>query len=140
MRIVSRVFRYDSAARLSWVSDSSQTNFTAAAAWSGESQRPSYRRVRTVPAQSSTFSEASARPAGKEPAQKPSEMKGHLSRHRRGLPDLGRILADGPIRGEFPHLRDVQDRHPRPLVLVEERLAHARLAVEIRLEIREEQI
>ncbi len=46
----------------------------------------------------------------------------HVNLHRPGLPDVGAVLADRPVRRELADARDVEDRHPRPALLIAVRL------------------
>src|SRR5262245_7675127 len=59
---------------------------------------------------------------------------------RPNIPDVAAILPDRAVRRETADSSAVKNRHARPIVLIGVRVAHALLAVHIRLIIRQEHV
>ena len=56
-----------------------------------------------------------------------------MNLHWPGLPDVGAVVADGAVRGEFADARHVQHGHARPVRGVAEGLIDAILAIDVGL-------
>ena len=72
-----------------------------------------------------------------------TRVAGHVGaafdRHGRDTPNVGAVLADRTVGGEFAGVRHVRNRHARPTVAVGKRIGHAPLAIAVSGEVGEDE-